>query len=584
MVGRFALAFLRRAALRTPVRAVAILAALVLVSALGGGCSLVLPFEDECSSDDECASRGVGLRCVRQLCVRADTRVGEDAAADDAETGAPADVPADVPPLVDVPDGHGPRDVADTLDAPLAPDVPPSTDTTAPRDVPPRPDQGPHIPPAELITATCTRFYGYGVTLDEAFDDDVILIDAILPFSGQLGILGPFLDQAIEMAVKEINQVSGLQGRRFAVLSCDDATSAETSLTVATHLVENARVSVIIGPVSSEITLNVFSRVTGPAGVLLVSPAASSPAMDSVPTGGLVWRTSPSNALLSAAIAEHVAALGEDRVAAVNRDDTWGNAMREVFEARYCARRDCSEARYLSRSYSTTNFEVSQSEALAELVEFQPDVVVLNAYIADGAAFLTGATAAGVERIITPDGLRDPIAFSLVPPQANARVLCNLFGVSAEPPTAAFRIRYEAQWGQAPTPYTANAYDATYVVAYAIAAALTEDGPVPTGAEIAAALPRLTEGTPIPTGNGDWNRGVQILRSSAAATIDYQGASGDVDFDPATGAVAGDVEGWHFNLTALSPESLGIVYTWEGDYTPPDYGLATEDPTCAALP
>jgi branched-chain amino acid transport system substrate-binding protein len=553
------------------------MAALFFVWALGGGlgCSLLLPFDDECRTDEECASRGAGLRCVARLCVRDDTRAADEVAGADSDAVAAPDVPVDVPTVADAGDTSGPADAADVAPRPDGGDA---------ADVPAQPDAGTHVPPGELITANCTRFYGHGVTLDQAFDEDVLLIGAILPFSGQLGILGPFLDQAIEMAVKEINQVGGLRGRRFAVLSCDDATSGETSLAVATHLVEKARVPVIIGPVSSEITLNVFSRVTGPAGVLLVSPAASSPVMDNVPTDGLVWRTAPSNALLSAAIAEHVAALGEDRVAAVNRDDTWGNAMREVFDARYCAARDCSAGRYLSRSYTTTNFEVSQSEILAELVAFQPDVVVLNAYISDGAAFLIGATAAGIDRIITPDGLRDSIAFALVPPAENARVLCDLFGVSAEPPTAAFRIRYETLWRQAPVPYTANAYDAVYVVGYAIAAASRDGGPTPTGRQIAAAIPRLSSGTPIPTGNGDWNRGVQILRTGDSATIDYQGASGDVNLDPATGAVAGDVEGWHFNLTSLAPESLGIVYTWDGDYTPPDYGLATPDPTCAALP
>lgn len=602
----------RFAAARVARRAslVTLLATLLTCTVLASGCSLLLGFDDECRSDEECASRGAGLRCVDRLCVQAEPG-GDGATGSDADAAGPpadtADVPgrdvvadsaADVRPDGPADDVPGPADTPDGADAS---DVPPDPDVP-PQDVPDgggadgggedagRPDTldgGPDVPspltPEDLLVAPCDRFYGYGVPTDQPLGDDVILIGAILPFTGQLGILGPFLDQAIEMAVKEINQVGGLRGKRFAVLSCDSGTDGAISLQAAAHLVEKARVPVIIGPVSSELTINVYNRVTGPAGVLLVSPAATSPIMDGIDTGGLVWRTSPSNRLLSAAIAEHVRSLGVERVAAVNRDDTWGNAMREVFEGAYCATEDCSGAHYRPFAYTTANFEVSQSEVLSNLVAFDPDVVVLIAYIEDGAAFLRGATAAGISTLVTPDGLRDSIAFALVPPAQHADVLCRLLGVSAEPPSSAFRIRYEAAWGMPPTPYTANAYDATYAVAYAIAAATTEDGPPPTGQGIAAAIPRLTEGTPIPTGNADWNRGVQILRSTPTATIDYQGASGEVDFDPATGGVAADVEGWHFSLTTLEPESLGIVYTWEGVYTPPNYELASEDPTCEAV-
>lgn len=77
-----------------------------------------------------------------------------------------------------------------------------------------------------------------------------------------------------------------------------------------------------------------------------------------------------------------------------------------------------------------------------------------------------------------------------------------------------------------------------------------------------------------------WDRKRQKLQSGATTTINYLGASGDLDFDPVTGDVVEAIEGWHFNLQANAPESLGIIYTKEGSYQPPDNGLAKPDSVC----
>ena len=185
-----------------------------------------------------------------------------------------------------------------------------------------------------------------------------------------------------------------------------------------------------------------------------------------------------------------------------------------------------------------------------------------------------------LNQFLTPDGLRDAMALDLIPHDG---ILCRLLGTSAAMPDArvfsAFSIRYTARWGDTVVPYTANQYDATYMLAYAISAAMADGGEV-TGATISAAMDRLSAGREIETGSGNWNIGLTALRASDTATINYVGASGDVDFIAGTGSVLTDVEAWHFNLTAGGPESLGAIFSLDGTYSPPDFDLATEDPVC----
>ena len=579
----------RRPTASTTSVALLLLAAVLL---LPPACSLMLPFDDECTTDEECADKEPGLRCVNNLCVtgegEADVRADPDAGAD---TGL--DIP-DVPPPVDILDTGGPDpDVpADAGDGdsgsppPDAADVPEGPDVldVAPEDIPPDvPDVPDPLRPEDLLTDTCNRLYG--VPLNEALDENTILIGSILPFTGQLELLGPFLDQALELAILEINGVGGLGGRKIAVLSCDSGTDPMTAIASATHLVTVARVPAIIGPVSSGITIAVFDNVTSPAGVLVISPVASSPVMETLSTNRLLWRTAPSATRLGYAFGEHLLAEEFQKVFVVNRDDTWGTSMREAMQTVYCASADCGDAnRFRTRVYDTTNVAFSQSEVLVDVQAFDPDVVVLISYIEDGIAFLNAAqTTENVRDFITPDGIRDPLALDYV---ASQEILCRLFGMNfvspAGPIYEAFRIRYESKWSMPPTPYTANAYDAAYLLAYAIAAASADGGEL-SGVRIGDGMTRLSDGQTIQAGSGQFRTGIQGLASSPEATIDYAGASGDVDFDPTTGAVQGNVEGWHFNLNEGGPESLGVIYTIDGTYTPPDYGLADADPVCESV-
>ena len=441
------------------------------------------------------------------------------------------------------------------------------------------------LTPEKLLVAPCDKLYG--VPLEDALSEDTILLGALLPRTGLLNPLGVAADQAVEMAFDEINQAGGLFGTKFAVLSCDTGTDLAQALAATDHLVNVARVPALLGAVSSGISIQVFNDHARDAGVLMLSPAATAGLMTTLPDDGLMWRTAPSNALHGVSIANYLIDKGYAKVAVINRSDVWGSSLRGAMEAVLCADGglDCS-TNYIARAYDDATIMQEISDALVAFAGFQPDVTVVLSYFEDGLAFINAAASqVGLKDFIFGDGnLRDPVAFS---PEygVDPEVLCRAFGVNVADPAGqifqSFQLRFGATFAGAEIrPYTPNAYDAAYVMAYAIAAVTAHDEPL-TGARIASGLARLSAGEKIATGQVDWNRGIQILRSADAATIDYLGASGEVNFDADTGEVIGQpIECWRLDSTTQDFEKLGVILDSNGVYHSPS---PTLDAVCEDL-
>jgi len=489
-------------------RASGSLATLVLLAGGGlAGCSLGLDFEDECSGNGPCAS---GRVCRSGYCV---------------------------PGNATEPDAGG-------------------------------------SPP--LVNDLCPQLVG-------ASEADVragraVLIGALAPATGALAATGRPVERAIFLAVDEINQVGGIDGRKLAVLSCDDGTSDnDLAERAATHLIEVGHVPAIIGPAASGTLIEVFNAVTHDAGVVLISPSATSPAISTLADDGLVWRTPPSDDLQGNAIAQYLLAEkdkaegGVEKIAVINRNDTYGNALRTVIQNGWCpAASSCAETTYFTKTYSDASLVSDLATAVQGLEAFEPDVTVLVGFLDDGIEFLklAGSRAGIRRRFILTDGMKEA---ALVDRVVSDAVLDGILGTAPATPdnpnTRTFELAYRAKWNTAPSIFNAQAYDATYLLALAIAG--TGRDASPSGSDVAGQLRRMTGGQKvISVGPTDFGEGVRTLRAAPDARIDFDGASGPLNFDPETGEAPADIEAWRVDTTAGEIVSLGVLYTAAGEFRP----------------
>ncbi len=497
---------------------------------LHAGCSLYIDVEDECTTDNDCEDN---LSCIEGLCAIARCTRTADCAVGKICRNATACEP---------------------------------------------------LRTTDLLQAPCDRIYG--VTPEEALESHVVLLGTIFPKTGDLGDYGPGMDEGVELAVSEINNVGGILGRHIGVLSCDSGTNVDTAVAAGKRLFEEIRVPAIVGPGASGITIEVFNQVIRSAGGLAISPSATSPAITGLDDDNLLWRTAPSDAIQGAAIVRYLETLPSGtKIALINRTDAYGDGLRDTIVAGLCLPTGsfpCDDSgRYFSRAYADDTLETDFSTILqgagTNLVSFAPDVTVLIAFGTDGKKFLKQAEDQGLQRFIATDGMRTE---TLVLPNTDKgdpvlgnELLCRLMGTSPAstggPALAQFETRFNSKYATtAPGVFSATSYDAAYLLFFAIAAAGTDDL---TGASISAGLQRLSAGDATPPGAAAFTKATQYLSSSPQNTIDYEGASGALNFDPATGEAPSSIGAWALKpgTTTDTIVDLGVILTATGTYTAP---------------
>jgi ABC-type branched-subunit amino acid transport system substrate-binding protein len=506
------------------VRARALVAALAL--ALPCACSLVLETSpSQCSSDGDCYARGGEFAtsvCVSGRCVAPTTEGGP---AGGCTTN---------------------RECTDKL---VAPAICRARDHVCVR----------------LLSPECSRITG------DVLDDGVILFGALNSTTGTNGPSGLARQSSAELALNEIKvSVSGIRPspdgtpRPLALVECDDTVD---SVVPAQHLVDDLDVPAILGVASSSRVIEVATKVTIPKGVLLLTAAATSPAITSLPDKNLLWRTSPSDALQSLAIVDQLPALEAKyradnavpaatkiRIAFVYIDEAYGLGLYEaVTRAGQLNGKPIGDpanaglTTALSYPADPADLEAVITKILGQ--SQRPNIIVGFGSTEVITKFLTplesrwGAAPRPVylfadaaqktellDAVAADNGLRKRIRGS----------------VPAAPRTSdnfkSFVFKYEGAFGgPAPSVFgMAGTYDGLFLLAYAVAAAGTR--PL-TGDELQKGFARLVSGALVDVGGSSLNTGFQAL-ASPAGTFDFDGASGPLDFDLATGEARSNIDVW----------------------------------------
>ncbi|MDQ6772344.1 MAG: ABC transporter substrate-binding protein, partial [Candidatus Dormibacteraeota bacterium] len=122
-------------------------------------------------------------------------------------------------------------------------------------------------------------------------------VGIVLPFTGDLATYGPSLDKSARMAVTMVNgalKKDGIDVNVQVVGSEDDQTTPAAGVEAATKLVKTQGAQVVVGSMSSGVTLAIAQSVAIPNNVVLVTPTSSDPALTTLKgKNQLVWRIYP---------------------------------------------------------------------------------------------------------------------------------------------------------------------------------------------------------------------------------------------------------------------------------------------------
>jgi branched-chain amino acid transport system substrate-binding protein len=153
-----------------------------------------------------------------------------------------------------------------------------------------------------------------------------------------IGIAGPIeaangrgMRMAAEMAVAEINEAGGVNGRPLALVMKNDDARPARAIEVAAELRDDPRVVAVVGHINSPATLAAAEIYNDPIrGVLQISPASSNPRV--AQAGAWTFRVCPSDLLHGPALAEWTyRQLGRRRAAILYANDDYGRGVRDSF-------------------------------------------------------------------------------------------------------------------------------------------------------------------------------------------------------------------------------------------------------------
>ncbi len=368
-------------------------------------------------------------------------------------------------------------------------------------------------------------------------------VGMVVSLTGAAGRFGQAASKSVELAFNELNKAAGSTGIAGCKLAFDlrDAQSqGSVAVDQARQLVDLKKVPAIIGGIISSVSIPIVTSVTGPAGVVQISPASTSPTLTKLgiegKTGGWFFRTITSDALQGTAAAKYAIDQGMKTLAIVHVNNDFGVNMLAEFRRAYEA--------LGGKVVGVTPYNPQQPSYAAEVtnaLKGDPPALYFIGYPGDGTTIVrTWIQQGGPQKFLLNDGMNAADFIKGVGPQFLANAFGTSSGTTKTPSTEFFAGAYPAMSGgfDAGAPAADRAFDAGAILGLAIAQAGKFEA-----AAIRDAIRKVTDpaGEVVHAGPQGFARALQLIKENKP--IRYVGVIGPVSFDR-NGDIVGPFRTW----------------------------------------
>ena len=305
-------------------------------------------------------------------------------------------------------------------------------------------------------------------TGEQASFDGELKIGIMVPTTGSEATYGKDMENAIQIAVDEINAEGGILGKKVVTTTGDAACDAQMATAAASKLV-SSDVTAVVGGYCSGATLPTLS-IYGDANVPLVIPAANSTKL--IPNN-------PGNAFMINGTGAHQAQkavglfekLGSEKIAIVHQGDGYSEDLAKITNDVW------EEAGHEVVAFEVVNKgEQDFSSLVTNVRSKNPDLLYWTAYYADGGMLIKQLRQGGYEgEIVVGDGSNSPKLMEIAGNAAEGVYVTSNPLVEYLPAAKKFMEDYKARFNNDPGPYSALSYDGLYLVADAIERAGSAD-------------------------------------------------------------------------------------------------------------
>lgn len=270
--------------------------------------------------------------------------------------------------------------------------------------------------------------------------------------------------EGVELAVSEINKNGGVLDRRIDVIQRDDGSSVTKGLEIAQAFAENEKVTAVIGHRNSYVSIPV-SSIYERASILMLSPASSSPELIN-DKQQFVFRNIASDNKLAQELASYVYRNGHRKMVILYDDDDYGKGLADAFEE------DASRLGLdiVDRlSYYSGSSELDQLKFKWESLKY--DGIFIAKSNPEGAQLIADLRAANIDvPLFAGNAMDTPDLWDIAGDEAAEGTIIGSF---FDPQSSRVKVKtfidaFRKTYNMLPTQYSAQGYDAVYLLAEAI--------------------------------------------------------------------------------------------------------------------
>lgn len=302
---------------------------------------------------------------------------------------------------------------------------------------------------------------------ESSSDGDTIKIGSMFELTGAAAAYGTSMNNAVSMAVAEINEAGGINGQQVEIVEYDTKTDETEATSITTRLGTRDNVTAIIGPATTG-SMQAAIPSANAAEVPIMSPTATDDEVLTAADGSVhpyAWRTSFTNSFQGSALAQFANNELDATKAVILSDNSSDYAIgltqtfEEVFNGDIVASENFSEG------------ETDFNAVLTNIRDLDFDVLYVPGYYEEAGPIIKQAREMGIDQpILGPDGMGNEVLRDLAGAEnMNDVYYTSHFVVTSEDPAVQeFVTNYKEEFGVDADMFTGLAYDSVYVIKEAI--------------------------------------------------------------------------------------------------------------------
>ncbi|HKX44634.1 MAG TPA: branched-chain amino acid ABC transporter substrate-binding protein [Burkholderiaceae bacterium] len=312
------------------------------------------------------------------------------------------------------------------------------------------------------------------------------------PLSGQQSVAGEGIKLGAQLAVADFGAQLEALGYQLALQPEDDQATPNVGVANANRIINDAQVLGVVGHYNSGVAIP-SSEVYARDNLVMVSPANTNPDVtDRTSTRAVVNRICGRDDVQGPAGANYATdVLKAKRLYVINDKSAYGSGIAQAFEATV-KKSGATVVLSTGVDQNETDFSSILNRARID----KPDLIYYGGTYPQGGLLLKQMRQKGVNAaFLGGDGLDSGDLQKIAGAENMRQAFFTTTAVPlAELPAAAkFAAAYKARFGKDPEVYSAYGYDSARVIITALAAAIkAKGGSLPTRAEVAAAVRKVT--------------------------------------------------------------------------------------------